>query len=97
MSRAPELIREYWDWHAQADPAPIGMHGWIQWKGTDVCMDIRCDCGELHHVDADFAYNLVLPCGRVVMVSQHVRLVEVPEGLKATVAAGDGICVRAAE
>lgn len=31
-------------------------HGWIQWKGTDVCMDIHCKCGFHGHVDAEFAY-----------------------------------------
>ena len=20
-------------------------HGWIQWKGTGVCMDVHCKCG----------------------------------------------------
>jgi len=24
-------------------------HGWVQWKGTDVCMDVHCACG---HIDA---------------------------------------------
>lgn len=36
-------------------------HGWIQWKGTNVCMDFHCQCGAMGHVDADFAY--VIKCG----------------------------------
>lgn len=28
----------------------------IQWKGTDVCMDFHCPCGENSHIDAKFAY-----------------------------------------
>jgi hypothetical protein len=28
----------------------------IQWKGTDVCMDFYCDCGAQGHFDGDFAY-----------------------------------------
>ena len=28
----------------------------IQWKGTDVCMDFYCDCGAHGHFDGDFAY-----------------------------------------
>jgi len=29
----------------------------IQWKGTDVCMDLTClGCGERLHVHGDFAY-----------------------------------------
>lgn len=30
--------------------------GWVQWKGTEVCMDLHCKCGALCHVDASFAY-----------------------------------------
>ncbi len=30
-------------------------HGWLQWKGTDACMDIHCKCGTLSHIDADFS------------------------------------------
>lgn len=37
---------------------PPGPHGWIQWKGTSVCMDVHCACGAHGHVDADFAYTL---------------------------------------
>lgn len=29
----------------------------IQWKGTDVCIDIICPkCGNQDHIDADFCY-----------------------------------------
>jgi hypothetical protein len=41
-------------WGMQVIPA--GSHGWIQWKGTDVCMDIHCECGTLSHIDGEFAY-----------------------------------------
>ena len=30
----------------------------IQWKGTEVCMDFSCACGESYHIDADFTYFL---------------------------------------
>lgn len=59
-------------------------HGWIQWKGTDVCMDIHCVCGELGHVDADFCYYVKCSaCGRIYETNGHVKLheiSEVPEG-----------------
>lgn len=52
-------------------------HGWIQWKGTDVCIDLRCICGVLGHLDTDFMYNVKCKnCGRVYMVSGYVELVE---------------------
>ena len=28
----------------------------IQWKGTDVCMDFTCECGAGCHIDAEFCY-----------------------------------------
>jgi hypothetical protein len=54
-------------------------HGWIQWKGTNVCMDVHCICGAHGHVDEDFTYHYkCLACGRFFDVAGYVRLVEVP-------------------
>lgn len=36
-------------------------YAFIQWKGTDVCMDFQCDCGENCHFDGDFAYTVQCP------------------------------------
>lgn len=39
-------------------------NAFIQWKGTDVCMDFRCECGEGGHFDGFFAYVVKCPgCG----------------------------------
>ena len=55
-------------------------HGWIQWKGTGVCMDIHCECGELTHIDADFAYYVKCgKCGRIYFCNGHIELIEVTE------------------
>ncbi len=55
---------------------PDGPHGWIQWKGTEVCMDIRCGCGYVSHIDAEFAYFVKCPaCKQVYNVDPHVRLI----------------------
>ena len=37
-------------------------YAFIQWKGTDVCMDFHCDCGEHNHFDGGFAY--VVKCAK---------------------------------
>jgi len=34
----------------------------IQWKGTDACLDLYCTCGGQFHFDGYFAYELT--CGR---------------------------------
>ncbi len=52
-------------------------HGWIQWKGTDVCMDVHCKCGELTHIDGDFVYSVKCPaCGTSYHCNGHIELIE---------------------
>lgn len=48
-------------------------HCYIQWKGTDVCMDFRCDCGDGGHFDGYFAYAVKCPgCGAVWEMPSHL-------------------------
>jgi len=55
-------------------------HGWVQWKGTDVCMEVYCKCGYHSHIDADFAYFVKCPqCGTVYMCNAHIELIEVEQ------------------
>ncbi len=64
----------------QTRPAPGKPHGWIQWKGTDVCMDLHCLCGELTHVDAMFTYAVRCgKCKRTYYVNGHVEMVPMTE------------------
>lgn len=57
------------------DVVPAGPHAWIQWKGTNVCMDVRCQCGKLTHVDAEFCYYLECgACGAKYSVGSHISL-----------------------
>ena len=45
-----------------ADDGRTFSTGFVQWKGTTVCMDATCPvCGHDGHIDADFAY--FLKCG----------------------------------
>ncbi len=55
-------------------------NGWIQWKGTDVCMDIHCICGHFGHIDADFFYAYECPnCHKKFAVGQNIKLIELNE------------------
>lgn len=55
-------------------------HGCVQWKGTDVCMDIYCKCGHHSHIDCDFTYAVKCPaCGTSYMCNGHIELIEVEE------------------
>lgn len=55
-------------------------HGWIQWKGTDVCMDVQCACGYHSHIDEEFVYHVQCPkCKRVYFCNGHIELIELEE------------------
>ena len=69
-------------------------HAWIQWKGTDVCMDVRCPCGRMSHVDGQFAYYFECRCGLVWAVGQNVRLHRLTDAEGRAVVADGGCLVR---
>ena len=77
---AEEVSRES-AWHkaiAARDFQP-GEEGYcrIQWKGTNVCMDVHCICGIQGHVDAEFAYFLKCKkCGRTYSTGCNVKMIE---------------------
>lgn len=54
--------------------------GWIQWKGTRVCIDLHCVCGFEGHQDAEFLYRIYCPnCGRQFLLGQNVKLIELTD------------------
>lgn len=55
--------------------------GWIQWKGTNVCMDVHCaKCGHHSHLDIDFAYHVICPkCKTVYFCNGHIEMIELEE------------------
>lgn len=64
--------------HQFKDPAPEVPFGWIQWKGTRVCMDIHCTCGAHLHADTDFLYHVRCgECKKLYHVSGYVKMLEV--------------------
>lgn len=51
--------------------------GWIQWKGTDICIDLHCVCGCRGHIDGMFMYSVeCAECGRRYAVGQNIKLIE---------------------
>jgi hypothetical protein len=61
-----------------SDPSPkTGPSGYIQWKGTDACLDLHCKCGQHDHIDADFTYYWECSaCKTVYALSSFIRVVE---------------------
>jgi hypothetical protein len=50
--------------------------GRIQWKGTDVCIDLYCQCGTHLHFDGDFMYFIrCFHCKQVYAVGTVVKLI----------------------
>lgn len=57
-----------------------GTRVFIQWKGTNVCLDFWCACGVHLHHDGDFAYRLECPdCGRMWEMPSSFALEESKE------------------
>lgn len=72
-------------WHSVYDkvqallrgPAPGEPRTFIQWKGTDVCIDVHCTCGHSSHWDRDFLYALKCPeCARIWHLGTQIQMVE---------------------
>lgn len=75
---------------SEVDPLPKeGASGFIQWKGTSVCMDLTCRCGQgVHLCDKSFTYFWeCLKCGEVYALSSYIRMVPLTEDHKAYVKA----------
>lgn len=47
--------------NGSSSPDIEGPHAFVQYKGTDICMDFHCGCGEQFHFDGYFAY--AVECG----------------------------------
>jgi len=67
-------MRKEWDpeWNSP-HPSSEGST-FIQWKGTDVCMDLKFDCGCDLHVDAEFAYFVKCLHGHVYQLGTQVNV-----------------------
>lgn len=67
------------DWALQPHPTAVA-ETFIQWKGTQVCMDFHCPCGSHGHIDADFAYFARCDaCGALYELGTAVDVRRVPD------------------
>jgi len=56
-------------------PTSKNAQTFIQWKGTDVCMDWYCECGYHNHIDGDFYYDVECEkCHKIYVVGTEVKL-----------------------
>ena len=69
--------KDAWDKQERFEGNPSA---WLQWKGTDVCMDVHCKCGYHSHFDDSFTYHIECPkCRTVYFCNGHIELIEVLE------------------
>ena len=69
----------YHEIYDQDFPVKNISHGWIQWKGTNVCIDLHCECGMAEHYDGEFFYYWSCKCGKSYAVGQNVKLIKLTE------------------
>lgn len=75
MSTAQEDI----DWPLKPIPSAEA-ETFIQWKGTEVCMDFHCPCGHHGHIDSGFAYFVECGgCGALFELGTAVDVRRVPK------------------
>lgn len=66
--------------HLLSEGMKKGPHGYIQWRGTDVCMDVHCKCGEISHIDSDFCYYVECPaCHTIYSCNGNIELIEIDD------------------
>jgi len=52
----------------------------INWKATNVCMDVYCKCGTRFHIDSDFCYAVQCPkCATFYACGSRIELIELEE------------------
>ena len=56
------------------------MSAFVQWKGTDICMDFHCPrCEGDSHFDGMFAYNIQCPrCKGYFKMPDHIEPIPLP-------------------
>lgn len=58
MAKLTDLPENFGFIGCKEEPSP---RAFIQWKGTEVCMDFYCECGAHLHFDGFFAYAMRCP------------------------------------
>jgi hypothetical protein len=78
------------EWSLDTAPAGTELETFVQWKGTDLCMDVHCRCGTSSHIDGMFAYYVKCPnCGTVYELSTRLLARVVPDADDAITVVGE--------
>lgn len=56
----------------------VTYNNFIQWKGTDICMDFYCECGHQNHYDGYFAYHVICAkCRQIYKLATSIKMEKV--------------------
>ncbi len=54
--------------------------GYIQYKGSDICIDLECKCGWDDHFDGAFLFGFTCPkCGISYLLQDIIEFIETPK------------------
>lgn len=72
----PDEYSKFHDAVYSQEPKQDRPSGWIQWKGTDACIDLHCECGHMDHFDGGFFYYYECSaCHKKYAVGQVIKLI----------------------
>lgn len=86
MSNLDSELSDY-DKVYSLDNPETSAYGWVQHKGTNLCIDMHCICGAHGHIDDEFVYSVQCDdCGRKYAVGQKIKLIplDTPELIRAS-------------
>lgn len=65
------------------NPVIEGPRGCIQYKGTDLCINLHCECGHHAHLDGMGVHGWECSeCGRKYLLPTNIKLIPVPIFIK---------------
>ncbi len=77
FSKADDLVAR----SEKADGLDGRPNTYVQWQGSDLCLDFNCPCGNWGHLDVGFLFALrCASCGRSWRIAPALLVSELKEG-----------------
>lgn len=55
-------------------------HGSMQWKGSDIYLDLHCDCGHTSNIKGDAVFFVKCPaCNTIFELNGFIQLIKRPD------------------
>jgi len=74
-----EMTENYEEWYKKVQTGKKRM-SFLQHKGSALCIDLYCECGNHYHYDGDFLYNWKCnKCGSIYASGDILEMYKVPK------------------